>query len=83
MRKPRNRVVVFRVNDEEFETLTKACSVKGANTLSEFTRTELLSRIDSEPKDELQDRFSSMEQRIEDLHSTVKDLVHLVKRGQQ
>ena len=40
--KPRNRIVVFRLSQDEFLTLKTACAEKGGRNLSEFTRSELL-----------------------------------------
>jgi hypothetical protein len=38
----REKLVVFRVTDHEFEALKRVCEAKGGRNLSEFARTELL-----------------------------------------
>ncbi len=35
---PRNRIVFFRVSEEEFRGMEQACSVVGARSISEFAR---------------------------------------------
>lgn len=42
---PRNRVVVFRLTQEEFQNLKHACDLKGARNISEFTRAEILDSL--------------------------------------
>ena len=50
---PRNRIVVFRLSQDEFETLKCACAEKGGRNLSEFTRSELLSFLHAQPPEYL------------------------------
>jgi hypothetical protein len=45
--KPRNRVVVFRLSQEEYRSLQEACTRAGARNLSDFTRSEVLDCLDS------------------------------------
>jgi len=45
--KPRNRVVVFRLSQDEYETLQAACARAGARNLSDFTRSKVLERLNS------------------------------------
>ncbi len=42
---PRNRVVVFRLTQEEFRNLRLACDLRGARNISEFTRAEILDSL--------------------------------------
>ena len=41
--KPRNRIIIFRLTQDEYETLQAASS--GARSLSEFARAKLLNSI--------------------------------------
>ena len=50
---PRNRIVVFRLSQDEFETLKGACAEKGGRNLSEFTRSELLNFLNAQPPEYL------------------------------
>ncbi len=43
--KLRNRVVVFRLTQEEYALLKQACTWRGGLSVSEFTRMELLTAI--------------------------------------
>lgn len=52
--KPRNRVVVFRLSQEEYGLLTQACSRAGARNLSDFTRSRVLECLET----------NSLEQRV-------------------
>ena len=38
----RNRIVVFRLSQDEYDRLRAACDAAGGRTLSDFTRSELL-----------------------------------------
>ena len=69
---PRDRVVVFRLSRHEYLTLKDACSARGARTLSDFTRSEILSHLHF-------DRFASIEQKIAELQSVVTRLKDLVE----
>ena len=43
--KRRNRVVVFRLTQDEYEDLKTVCTVRGARNISDFARSELLTAI--------------------------------------
>jgi len=43
--KRRDRIVVFRVTDEEHQQLQQACESSGNRNLSEFVRLELLNKV--------------------------------------
>jgi hypothetical protein len=47
--KPRNRVLIFRLSEDEYETLQSASS--GSRSLSEFARAKLMGSLDSNPID--------------------------------
>jgi hypothetical protein len=73
---PRNRVVVFRLAQEEYRKLKEISSRNGARNLSDFMRSELLAYIHSGTiNDHLQRRFEALEQRILELQSTTVSLL--------
>jgi hypothetical protein len=75
----RNRVVVFRLSQEEYEGLKEACSERGARNLSEFTRSELLSLIRSESLDAgIQRRLSKVERRLAEVQGSVEEIVRVL-----
>jgi hypothetical protein len=75
----RNRLVVFRLTEEEYETLKRACAEKGARNLSEFTRSRVLgiARTDFAGA-MLQKRFLAIEQQLESLQDTLGRLNQLM-----
>jgi hypothetical protein len=63
--KPRNRIVVFRLSQEEYRSLKDACDRAGARNLSDFTRSEVLECLNSDVVGgPLSRRFTSLEQQI-------------------
>jgi hypothetical protein len=44
--KPRNRLVNFRLSEEEFECLRTACQASGARSLSDFARSAVLQSME-------------------------------------
>lgn len=47
--KPRNRIVVFRLTQDEYRLLAEACRVRGGRNVSDFTRSELMATLSAEP----------------------------------
>ena len=45
--KPRNRLLIFRLTQEEYATLQAASSERGARSLSEFARAQLFGSLDA------------------------------------
>lgn len=63
--KPRNRIVVFRLSQDEYHSLQDACNRSGARSLSDFTRTEILRLMHLDAQAEpLAGRFAELEQQI-------------------
>jgi len=74
--KPRNRIVVFRLSQEEYESLKEACGRAGARNLSDFTRSEVLECLNSDAfGGHLARRFISLEQRIEFMQFQLNSLL--------
>jgi hypothetical protein len=65
--KRRNRIVVFRLTQDEYEDLKTVCSVRGARNISDFARSELLTSIEQErkPHDELHQKLASLESKLQ------------------
>jgi hypothetical protein len=77
----RNRIVVFRLSQDEYRNLKKACNSHGARNLSDFTRSEVLAFLHASlVSKRIQDRSASLEERIAGLQSAVNDLLLLLKR---
>jgi hypothetical protein len=50
--KPRNRILIFRLTQDEYSALQAASSSQGARSLSEFARERLLGSLGRSPIDE-------------------------------
>jgi hypothetical protein len=74
--KPRNRIVVFRLSQEEYRLLKEACSRAGARNLSDFTRSEVLECVNSDAfSGPLARRFTSLEQQIATVQFQLNNLL--------
>ncbi len=74
--KPRNRIVVFRLSQDEYRSLQDACIRAGARNLSDFTRSEVLERLDADAVGgPLSRRFASLEQQIATMQFQLNNLL--------
>ena len=48
--KPRNRLVNFRVSEDEFQSLREACETGGARSISDFARCAVLTTPGRKPE---------------------------------
>jgi hypothetical protein len=71
--KPRNRVLIFRLSEDEYETLQAAST--GARSLSEFARGKLLSSI-GEPSGD-----PKIGEQLTDLKVTVERIAELLEKS--
>jgi transcriptional antiterminator Rof (Rho-off) len=81
--KRRDRTVIFRLTQDEYDNLETACLRRGARTLSDYARSELLQAVErdqSEVMQELSDLRSRLE-RMEGLLSSVFGRHGKAKRG--
>ena len=78
---PRNRLVNFRLSDEEFERLKTACSQFGARSISDFARGSVLERIVEGPEREgrPQERIVELDHKVSALEGQVSQLLNLVE----
>jgi hypothetical protein len=68
--KPRNRSLIFRLTQDEYQTLQAASAEKGARSLSEFARGKLLSSLGAPALDE----------QITELKTTVARIAQLLEK---
>ena len=79
--KRRDRIVVFRLTQEEYKRLQKACSATGARNLSDFTRKELLDKAMSMRRDDrLEVRLTGFESSLSELQTAVRQISRILKR---
>ena len=75
-RKPRKRVEVFRLSQEEYHTLTEACERLGARNLSDFTRSQVLPFLQARAEgDSVPERLATIEKQVEDLQTQMNRLI--------
>lgn len=67
--KPRNRTLIFRLTQDEYETLQAASS--GSRSLSDFARARLLGSLQAEPIDG----------QLSDLKSAVARIAELLEKS--
>ena len=80
--KPRNRVVVFRVSQDEYRALKEACDRRGARNLSDFARSEILADLEEAPAIEsVNRRFASIEQTLAAVQSSLSRLNNLLREN--
>ena len=70
--KPRNRTVLFRLTQEEYDTLQNACSSNEARSLSDYARDRIL-RDASEPSS-----LAQIEAKLHELTASVERLTRLL-----
>lgn len=78
--KSRNRLVVFRLNDEEYASLKVACPRKGARSISDFARSAVLRSVGMEEREEesLQRRLLNLRDAVAELEWHITRLLQLV-----
>lgn len=74
--KPRNRIVIFRLTEDEYERLEAACSEGGARSLSDFARSKVLGNSVGP-----QTSLVEIERRLNDLAGAVEDLARILMRS--
>lgn len=89
--KPRNRVVLFRLTEDEYDYLQTACEAGQARSISDFARSRILGQHVSDaqksgPMDTLSadaQSFDGLEQRLDQIQAAVEHLTQLLLSGGQ
>ena len=78
---PRNRLVNFRLSDDEFERLKSACAEFGARSISDFARGSVLDRITGGPQAEArpQEHLAELDHKVATLEDQVTQLLNLAE----
>jgi len=79
--RPRNRLVNFRLSEDEFEKLRDCCASFGARSISDFARSSVLSRLEQDPQQESQasHRINHLDYKVSELETRVGQLLHLLE----
>jgi hypothetical protein len=69
----RNRIVVFRLSEQEYTSLRSACVAAGGRTLSDFTRSELLTLVQTDSGGSgIERKFVEIDRKLSDLHTLIE-----------
>ena len=80
--KRRNRMVIFRVTEDEYKDLKSVSEVRGARNLSDFARKELLESIrrDAPPAAEVSGRLTRIDHKLEALEGLIGRMAQILER---
>jgi hypothetical protein len=70
--KRRDRIVVFRLSQDEYEGLKAACAERGAASISSFARAELLTSLE-------RDRLSGVYRQLSKLETSVQHIAQILE----
>jgi len=76
--KPRNRLVYFRVSEEEFQLFTDMCQIEGARSISDLARLAL-QRLAQERRVNTEDDFIGKLRAITEVLTELGDKVERLK----
>ncbi len=72
--KPRNRVVLFRLTQDEFNQIQQSCTDGAARSVSDYARARILGLASSE-----QPSLAHVEKKLADLSHAVENLTNLIQ----
>ena len=80
--KHRDRMVIFRLTQDEYDNLVTVCRKRGARNLTDFTRSEVLASIERELQAQRRSKgVSEMDEKIERLRSAIQYLTELLEEN--
>jgi hypothetical protein len=81
--KPRNRLVNFRVSEDEFNSLREACESGGARSISDFARCAVLSPTSSRPESEevLRLRLALIEEKMGEVDAKLLLIARMLREN--
>jgi uncharacterized protein (DUF1778 family) len=80
---PRNRLVNFRLSDEEFEQLRASSAVSGARSLSDFARSAVMRCASEVTSGQAAPPSPDISNKVFELESRVTELVGLIEALKQ
>ncbi len=79
---PRNRIVIFRLSQDEYRALNEVCELCGGRSLSEFTRSEVLDYLKTSTlPDGPHLSVAALEQEVAGLKDAITHLNHLLAKN--
>lgn len=79
--RPRNRLVNFRLSEDEFERLRTSCAESGARSISDFARSSVLDRLEEVSAGGASPtlpQLANLDHKVTDLESRVTQLIQLL-----
>jgi hypothetical protein len=73
--KRRDRIVLFRLSQDEYERLRAACEEDGAASISAFARSEILKVIDSAGPSPVSQQLSSLQSLMEQMTQRLEAVI--------
>jgi hypothetical protein len=78
--RPRNRLVNFRLSEDEFEKLRSACLESGARSISDFARSAVLTCMErGGPSSSSESRVNHLDRKVSDLEDRIDQLLNLIE----
>ena len=74
--KRRDRIVVFRLTQDEYKRLRRACTRTGARNLSDYTRDQLLAK--NAAADQIEGRLNRFDKKLAEVQSSVRQITRLL-----
>jgi hypothetical protein len=79
--KPRDRIVIFRLTQDEYDNLVAVCQKRGARNLTDFTRSEVLASIERELQQQPRPADSTeLDVKIESLQAEIQYIRTLLEQ---
>ena len=76
--KPRNRIVYFRVSEEEFQRFNDLCKIRGARSLSDLFRSAVKHFADGKPdnsvSDDLSEKLDQLDEQLSALNRRLDEI---------
>lgn len=81
--RPRNRLIYFRVSEDEYQKYNHVCESTGSRSISELARVAMESMVENSGKHEerVTDRLSVIETLVIDLNRKVHELAVSISRA--
>jgi len=79
--RPRNRLVIFRLSEQEYQNLKTACAEEEARSVSDFARSAVLRSVETGGPIEktIETRIAVLARRLGDLEAGVKRILRLLE----
>jgi hypothetical protein len=78
--KKRERIVSFRVSDDEYESLRSASEKEGAHSISEYARRAACAKQSNSAFPDLQDSVKHLHTRVDELQDEMRRIVLRIER---